>query len=112
MKRFVIWILAEVLLMIGFPSLAVAFAGDNGMAICFILFFVINPIFSAICGAIAGRDIKKLWSLPLITSLLFLAGVWLFFDFGETAFLFYAAAYFIISTVTMSASAILKRLMR
>ena len=46
MKKFIIWTLAALVLMLGFPFLAVQFAGTNGMAVCFILgmFFIIVEI--------------------------------------------------------------------
>lgn len=110
MKKFSIWSITAIFLMIGCPWLAVAFAGTNGMAICFILFFAINPAFSAICGIFSGMYIKKMWALPLITAVLFLAGVWTFFDFAEPAFLLYAAAYLVIGIISMSITAFVKRL--
>ena len=101
MKRFACWTLTAVVLMIGCPWLAVTFAGDTGMAIAFLLFFCINPIFSMMSGIFAGRCIKELWALPILVVALYLAGVWLFFDMGETAFLWYGACYFIIAVLTM-----------
>lgn len=112
MKRFVSWIVGATLLMIVCPFLAVTFAGTSGMAICFILFFALNPAFSAVCGVFAGMNIKKLWSLPLILSALFLAGVWIFFDLGEPAFLLYSTAYLVISAVAMILTAIIKQIKR
>ena len=107
MKRFIIWTAFAVFLMIGCPWLAVEFAGSAGMAVCFVLFFAINPLFSAICGVFAGKRIKQLWLLPLITAGLFLAGVWMFFEMGETAFFLYCGCYLVIGIVTMLISAFL-----
>lgn len=101
MKKLFIWIIATVVLMIGFPWLAVTFAGSAGMAICFILFYAINPLFSAASGISAGKNIRQLWALPLIASGSFLAGVWLFFELGEPAFLLYGGCYLIIGIVFM-----------
>ena len=41
----------------------------------------------------SGKDMKHLWSLPIISAVLFLIGTWLFFDMGETAFILYAVIY-------------------
>ena len=101
MKKLIVWIILAILLMIGCPWLSVEFAGSAGMAICFLLFFAVNPIFSAVCGAYAGKNIKQLWSLPIIVAGLFLAGVWLFFEMGESAFLLYCGCYLIIGIVAM-----------
>lgn len=105
MKKFVIWTLSAILLMIGCPWLAVEFAGCEGMAICFLLFYAVNPIFSAVCGVFAGKSIKQLWALPIIVSGLFLAGVWLFFEMGESAFLLYCGCYLVIGIAAMLISA-------
>lgn len=105
MKKFIVWTILAILLMIGCPWLAVEFAGSAGMAVCFILFFAINPVFSAVCGIFAGKNIKQLWILPIIIAVLFLAGTWLFFDMSETAFLLYAGCYLIIGVIAMLISA-------
>jgi len=109
MKQFIIWTALAVLLMIGCPWLAVEFAGSGGMAVCFILFYAVNPLFSATCGAFAGRNIRQLWPLPVITAGLFLAGVWMFFEMGEPAFLLYCGCYLIIGMVTMLISVIVNK---
>lgn len=101
MKKLITWTIFTILLMIGCPWLAVTFAGDAGMAVCFLLFFGINPIFAAVCGVFAGKNIKELWILPIIVAALFLAGVWLFFEMGEPAFLLYGGGYLIIGIVAM-----------
>ena len=86
MKPLIFWSILAMLLMIGCPWLAATFAGSAGMAVCLLLFFGVNPIFSAVCGVFAGKDIKRLWPLPIVVAGLFLAGAWLFFAMGETAF--------------------------
>ena len=86
MKPLIFWSILAMLLMIGCPWLAATFAGSAGMAVCLLLFFGVNPIFSAVCGVFAGKDIKRLWPLPIVVAELFLAGAWLFFAMGETAF--------------------------
>jgi len=40
-----------------------------------------------------------MWSLPLISSITFLAGAWLFFDIREVWFIIYAATYLAIGWV-------------
>ena len=109
MKKLIFWMLLILFLMIGCPWLAVEFAGSAGMAVCFILFFAINPVFSAVCGIFAGKNIKQLWILPIITAVLFQAGTWLFFDMGETAFLLYAGCYLIIGIIAMLISAFVSK---
>ena len=101
-KRVVLWFVISAIIMFVLPWLAVAFVkGDAGMAICFLLFYAINPIYSVIIGAFAGKDIKHLCSLPFISSILYLCGVWIFFDMGEQAFIFYAVVYLLLGCVAM-----------
>ena len=109
MKGYIAWGASAALLMIGCPWLAVTFAGSAGMAICFVLFFAVNPLFSVACGAYAGRNIRRLWGLPVITAGLFLAGVWLFFEMGEPAFLLYCGCYLIIGIAAMLIAAFLHK---
>ncbi len=79
------------------------------MAVCFLLFYAVNPIYSAIVGFFAGKDMKHLWSLPVISAVLFLAGTWIFFSMGETAFLMYAAIYLVLGIIAMLFSMLIGR---
>ena len=108
MKKFIILTVIAAALMLGGPCLALCFSGLDAMGAIFILFFAVNPIFSAICGVTSGLDIKRLWSLPLITATLFLAGVWIFLDMGELDFLIYCAGYLAIGVAFMLPSAFIK----
>lgn len=97
MKKLILWIIASTVIMLAFPWLAVTFIkGDGGMAVCFILFFVLNPIYVICAGVYAGKDKKRLWALPILTALFFLAGTWLFFDMGEKAFIIICVGLFIL----------------
>lgn len=109
MKKLLTWTLFAIILMIGCPWLAVEFAGSAGMAVCFILFLAVNPLFSVVCGVFAGKDIKQLWKLPIITAGLFLAGTWLFFEMKETAFLLYCGCYLIMGVIAMLISALVNK---
>lgn len=109
MRKIIGFIISAIFLMIGCPWLTVTFAGVNGMAVCFILFFAINPLFFAVCGGFAGTNIRKFWILPIIAAALFLTGVGLFFEMGEPAFLLYCGCYLVISTVAMLMSAFIKK---
>ncbi|MBE6765238.1 MAG: hypothetical protein E7546_05095 [Ruminococcaceae bacterium] len=109
MRKLIYWTVSATIIMLGLPWLIVTFAGSSGMAICFILFFAVNPLFSAVCGAFAGKNIKQLWALPIIAAGLFLTGVWLFFELGEPAFLLYCGCYLIIGISSMLASAFINK---
>lgn len=109
-KNIILWMAASAVVMLAFPWLAVTFVkGDAGMAVCFLLFFAVNPLYSVIIGAYAGKDVKHLWSLPVISAVLFLIGTWIFFDMGETAFILYAAVYLVIGIMAMLISMFIRK---
>ena len=110
MKKLIHWIIASALIMLAFPWLAVTFIkGDGGMAVCFILLFALNPIYVICAGVYAGKDKKRLWALPILTVLFFLAGTWLFFDMGEKAFFLYALVYLFLGITAMLVSMFIKK---
>ncbi len=102
-------ILLTITVMLGLPWLAVTFApGEAGMAICFLLFFAVDPVYAICMGIAAGKELRKLWYQPLLTSLLFLVGTWLLFDPGESAFLQYAFVYLGLGTAAMAVTEFLQ----
>lgn len=109
MKTPLYWLIAALLLMVGAPFLAVTFAGDAGMAVCFILFFAANPLFAILCGLFAGKSVKERWFLPLCTAILFLLGAWIFFEPLETAFLLYCGIYLAFGLIAMVLRAVFKK---
>ena len=111
-KSIILWLAASAVVMLAFPWLAVTFVkGDAGMAVCFLLFFAVNPLYSVIIGAFAGKDIRHLWSLPVISAVLFLIGTWIFFDMGETAFILYAAVYLVLGIAAMLISMLIRKML-
>ncbi len=110
MKKYLIWTAVSALVMLGLPWAAVTFVrGDAGMAVCLLLFFAVDPVWSAAVGAAAGNEPARLWSLPVLSAALFLAGTWLVFTMGEPAFLLYAAVYLILGLAAMAVSAAVRR---
>lgn len=104
-KRVILWLIVSAIIMLALSWLTVTFVkGDAGMAVCFLLFYAVNPIYSVFIGVLAGKDIKHLCSLPFISPILFLLGVWVFFDMGETAFIMYAAGYLVLGILAMVTS--------
>lgn len=79
-----------------------------GMAMCMMLFYAINPIYSIMLGIVAGQDVRALWTLPLISAAAFLAGAWLFLDIHEPWFIAYAAVYLGIGVIAMMIATCLK----
>ena len=109
-KNFILWLAASAVVILALPWLAVTFVkGDAGMAVCFLLFFAINPIYFVVTRIFAGKDMKHLWSLPVISAVLFLIGTWVFFDMGETAFILYAAVYLALGIAVMLISMLIRK---
>ncbi|NBH28932.1 hypothetical protein D3Z60_25220 [Lachnospiraceae bacterium] len=109
-KNFILWLADSAVVILALPWLAVTLVkGDAGMAVCFLLFFAINPIYFVVTGIFAGKDMKHLWSLPVISAVLFLIGTWVFFDMGETAFILYAAVYLALGIAVMLISMLIRK---
>lgn len=109
-KVIITWLGVTIVVMFALPLAVARLASEcSGMALCMILFFIVNPIYSAILGYRCGKEIKKMWNLPLVSSIAFLAGTWLFFDIREVWFLIYAAAYLAIGWAAMFVSKYLRK---
>lgn len=107
------WMAVSAVVMLAFPWLAVTFVkGDEGMVVSLVLFFAVNPIYSVLTGVFAGKDIRRLWSLTVVSAVLFLIGTWLFFDMGEMAFILYAVVYLVLGIVVMMISMFIKKKMQ
>ena len=101
-KVIITWLAITAAVMFAFPFAVARLASAcSGMALCMILFFIVNPIYSAILGFRCGRDIRRMWNLPLVSSVAFLAGTWLIFDIKEVWFVIYASVYLIIGWMAM-----------
>ena len=109
-KNIIVWVAVSAVVMLVFPWIATTFVkGDAGMAVCFLLFFAVNPLYSVLIGAFAGKGIRHLWSLPVISAVLFLIGTWIFFDMGEPAFILYAAVYLVLGIAAMLISMLIRK---
>lgn len=98
----IVWVCITVMIMFVMPFAVAEFASESaGMALCMMLFLVINPLYSIILGVVSGKNIKVLWNLPVISAVAFLSGTWLFFDRQEPWFMAYAAVYLCIGVITM-----------
>jgi hypothetical protein len=114
MKKIIIfWLVISAAVMLALPWLTVTFVkGDAGMAVCFLLFFSVDPLYSMITGVYAGKDVRHLWSLPVISAALFLTGTWIFFQMGEPAFVLYAAVFLALGTAAMLISMFIRTKMQ
>ena len=91
--------------MLGLPWLSVRLIqGMEALAVCMMLFFCVDPLCAVFTGVTAGKHLRKLWWIPAVNALAFLAGTWICFEPGETAFLMYAAVYLALGTFAMLVS--------
>ena len=112
-RRNIFCMIASALVALLMPWLAVALVpGDSGMAICFLLFFAINPITAILLGIFSGGNVRTAWIQPLLFAALFLLGAWVFFTVTEMAFLLYAAVYLLLGYAAMLAAILHRRVRR
>ena len=105
-----IWLAVTIVVMFALPFAIARLASEcSGMALCMILFFIINPIYSAILGYRCGKNVRIMWNLPLVSAVAFLAGTWIFFDIHELWFIVYAIVYLAISWTAMAISKYINR---
>ena len=99
------WLTLSAGIMLLLPWLAVTVVRDDaGMTAMLLLFFGINPAYCMAAGYYAGKQINRLWWVSAASSLLFLAGAWLFLDMGDPAFLTYTGIYFAVGMEAMLVS--------
>lgn len=109
-KYFFGWTAGAAIVMLLLPYLAVAFApADAGMAVCFLLFYAVNPVYAIAAGAAAGRCAKCLWGLPVLCAAFFLLGAWALFTPSEVLFAVYAGVYLALGLAAMLLSRFLAR---
>ena len=109
-KKNILALILIALVMLELPWLVLKLVqGPDALTAVLLLFFIVDPLFSIFLGVFAGRDAKSRWYLPVLTAALYVAGAWLFFDRGETAFLLYAAGYLALGLVAMLLTAFLRR---
>lgn len=102
MKKNIAALILIAIVMFLLPGATVLFAPhDAGMAICFVLFFGVNAMFSLYVGIFAGLAVRHRWFLPFVNSAAFLLGVWTVFDWGNPDFYGFAIAYLALAVLTM-----------
>ena len=104
------WLAATIAIMFVLPCCVAMLASEcAGMALCIILFFIVNPAYSISIGIFSGLSLHNMWYFPILSPIIFLVGAWTFFDPNEIWFTLYAAAYFLLSGATMAISALIRK---
>lgn len=71
-KKILIAVSTLLVVMLLLPVLAVNFApADAGLAVAFLLFFVIDPLTVLALGVMAGTELRKLWWIPVVSVAVF-----------------------------------------
>ena len=97
-KKICLWLTLCLLLLLGGPALTrYGVYHQNAMMGCFFQLMLVNPLVMIATGLFTAKAFRQLWFLPLVAILLFLAGAWLFYAPGSRDFLWYTAAYLILS---------------
>lgn len=93
------------------PWLTVRFVpGDMGLAVCLLLFLVVDPLTAAAIGVLTG--LRRQWWWPVCAAAAFVAGTWLAFSPGERLFLLYAGVYLAIGLIAAGVTWLIRRLIR
>ena len=101
LKRTLIITAVLILIMVILPLCAVYLINDcAGMAVCFLLFFAVDPATSVILGVDAGKSIGTRWFQPLLTAVMFYVGTLIAFEAADEAFLLYSSAYLVLGYVS------------
>lgn len=110
MNKKIFWYFLSFFVMIVLPFLAVHFvSADNGMAICFILFYAINPMYFAMVGLVAGLNGKCMEEIPYFGVILFLLGIIFVIGSTDWSFAYFCICYIIICCLTQYVGIYLKR---
>ena len=74
------------------------------MGITMMLFFVVNPLTTAFINSMIGKDIKRMWWMPILFCIVFLLSYWLVLAEIILDLIFYAVIYIIIGIIFMIGS--------
>lgn len=107
-KKIIINVIIMFLILIILPLILTSFSKPHEfMGIMILLFFIINPIFSFIINFIVGKDVKRMWYMPILFSLIFLISYWIILSEVIIDLLFYAFIYIIIGYISIFISFLL-----
>ena len=79
------------------------------MGVMMLMFFVVNPIATAVVNSMIGNDIKKLWWMPMMFCIVFLLLYWLVLREIILDLIVYAIMYLIIGLIFMLVSSFIAK---
>lgn len=109
-KAYIIWTAASAVIMCVLPwMLVVCFNPGTAMSAFMLLLFAVCPVYSVVIGVFAGKDVKRLWGLPVISFLLSLFTMRSLFGPGTSGLTIYSVVYFILGLLAMLVSLFFNR---
>ena len=107
-KKIIINSVIMIIILFILPLILTSFCKPHEfMGIMILLFLIINPITIFIISFIIGKDIKKMWYIPILFSVIFLLSYWLVLWGVILDLLFYAFIYIIIGYISIFISFLL-----
>lgn len=104
-KKFWLYVFASIVFMAALPLYTVKIAAGGAGLIGFIfLLLIVNPLYMIFLGFNCGKNIKQLWSIPLISSALFWIGAALFMEMSVDGCIIYFAIYILAAYISMVTS--------
>lgn len=94
-----------------FPILGLKLVkGENGLAVIFVLFLILNPFLSVVTGIFAAFYPVIGYFLPGIQTLLYLVLSRMVFGTGDSGFTFYAFIYLMLGIAAMAITTVILKL--
>lgn len=101
-KKLTIIVITIIFILVITPLLFIKLAQPHEfMGTMILLFFIINPVLAIFVNSMVGKDVNKLWSLPLIFSIVFLVSYWFVLKEIILDLVVYALMYLIIGIIVM-----------
>ena len=101
-KKLTIIVITIIFILVITPLLFIKLAQPHDfMGTMILLFFIINPVLAIFVNSMVGKDVNKLWSLPLIFSIVFLVSYWFVLKEIILDLVVYALMYLIIGIIVM-----------
>ena len=107
-NNLILVILSMILILLVIPYISINLSHPyDFMGLMVLLFFIINPLTTIGINIIIGSDIKKLWWIPILFSIIFLLSYWLILNEIILDLIIYAIIYLILGIISMFISFII-----
>lgn len=109
MKKWVLWLVTILLVMVGGPLIVLSVAPDAAMLMCMCIFFLLAPLCAFYSGIFAGQDMRHRWWMPVVAVAMFITGSYWLLSMDVEGMWMYGGIYLVIGLVTMFVSAAIRR---